>query len=105
MRLDQTTLSGGRYECGAAIPAAQTSAHDSSESQGARSAQGRSAGVNEQDVERALQLAREHCAFIDELLTAHGCADHLRNVVRFHYSSAFVHGYKHAIDDLTGGDV
>ena len=48
---------------------------------------------------RAEQLATAHWNYIFELLTAHNVDDNTIAVAEFHYKSAAVHFYKHAIED------
>lgn len=50
-------------------------------------------------VSRAETLAARHWAFIGDLLTIHGIPDERIVEIEFHYTSAFVHGYKHGIID------
>lgn len=52
---------------------------------------------------RAKDLARAHWSYIEGILKAH---DHVERTVvtaRYHYLTAFEHGYKHAIEDAESG--
>ena len=53
----------------------------------------------EQHMKRANELASDHWGYIYSLLAAHQINQGTIDIVRFHYLSAFVHGYKHAIED------
>lgn len=44
------------------------------------------------------QLAEEHWGYIEALLKAHEEEYNIKQI-EFHYKSAFIHGYKHAIED------
>ena len=49
--------------------------------------------------DRAKQLSREHWAYIRRLLKAHKLSAFIIKLIGFHYRTAFIHGYKHAIED------
>ncbi len=51
------------------------------------------------DMNRAKQLASEHWSYIAGLLTVHGMTDNEIAQCAYHYQTAFVHGYKHAVED------
>lgn len=44
------------------------------------------------------QLADEHWGYIEALLKAHEEEYNIKQI-EFHYKSAFIHGYKHAMED------
>lgn len=47
------------------------------------------------------KLAEEHWNYIEELLKTHNQYDSEESeVYKFHYISAFVHGYRHAMQDF-----
>lgn len=45
-------------------------------------------------------LARQHWAYVESVLKAHQVHNTVVEVCGHHYRTAFVHGYKHAIEDL-----
>lgn len=45
------------------------------------------------------QLADEHWGYIVGLLEAHEEDNKLIDQIGFHYKSAFIHGYKHAMEE------
>lgn len=51
------------------------------------------------------ELARAHWGYIEGLLQAHGTDQDWMRVIEYHYITAFVHGYKHALEDVSNGDV
>jgi len=51
-------------------------------------------------MKRANKLAEAHWAYIEALLSAHEQGEPVLNMVKFHYVSAFEHGYKHALEDV-----
>ena len=50
---------------------------------------------------RAKKLAEEHWRYVGDLLLTHGEPEHNVNVIGWHYKAAFIHGYKHAMEDAT----
>ncbi len=50
--------------------------------------------------ERADELADAHWGYIKEVLQAHDVDEGEIQRIGFHWQSAFVHGYKHAQEDL-----
>jgi len=48
---------------------------------------------------RGKELAREHASFIRSLLQTHGEDPKTLDKLMFHYTTAFVHGYKHGLED------
>lgn len=50
------------------------------------------------EIEHAVTLADDHWSYINRLLDAHGASEETRQVVGFHYKSAFVHGFKHGCE-------
>lgn len=54
-----------------------------------------------QTQDRAQALAESHWEYINELLRIHdGIDDETIRMCQFHYKSAFVHGYKHGVEDM-----
>ncbi len=47
-----------------------------------------------------MELAEAHWAYVEELLRTHQCDELTLQLCRFHYVSAFNHGYKHGIEEL-----
>lgn len=47
------------------------------------------------NIEKAKKLAQEHWSYLERLLLTHHVSSDIINIVKFHYKSAFVHGYKH----------
>ena len=50
-------------------------------------------------MDRALQLVEDHWNYIQGLLKSHRCEEDTIRIVDFHYKTAFMHGYKHGIED------
>jgi len=48
---------------------------------------------------RAEPLAEEHWSYISDLLGVHDVGDEMIEAIRFHYIRAFIHGYKHGLED------
>lgn len=46
------------------------------------------------------KLVDDHWAYVENLLFAHAISKNEMDIAEFHYKSAFVHGYKHALEDL-----
>jgi len=53
-------------------------------------------------LEKARELAEAHWSFIEELLKTHGESEEVIRKCEFHYKSAFIHGFKHALNFLKG---
>ena len=51
-------------------------------------------------MERGKELAEMHWNYIKELLQSHNEESEIISLVEFHYKTAFIHGYKHAIEDM-----
>ncbi len=49
----------------------------------------------------AEQLAQEHADWLAEMLRVHGVPEEMVSQIKFHYHSAFVHGFKHAVAWMT----
>lgn len=49
--------------------------------------------------ERAAELAEAHWGYVSDLLNAHDLPARDIETIGFHYRSAFIHGYKHAVED------
>jgi len=56
-------------------------------------------------VDRAESLAEEHWSYISELLGIHKTDDEMIEAIRFHYIAAFIHGYKHGVEDSKNRDI
>ena len=57
--------------------------------------------MNKEEMDNRRQdLANDHWAYIEELLTAHGEDVEKVSVAEFHYKEAFKHGYKHCWEDM-----
>jgi len=52
---------------------------------------------------RAKELAEAHWGYVRGILEAHGIEEKKMKEVAYHYPTAFVHGYKHAIEDFEEG--
>ena len=50
-------------------------------------------------MDRGEVLADAHWGYIKSLIQAHGVDDETIELCGFHYKSAFIHGYKHGIED------
>lgn len=50
--------------------------------------------------DRAEQLAQAHWGYIEGLLLAHNLTQAEVDAAAYHYTTAFVHGYKHAMEDV-----
>ena len=48
---------------------------------------------------RAEELAQAHWDYIESLLKAHEVIAEEIQTAEFHYISAFIHGYKHGVED------
>ena len=46
------------------------------------------------------KLVDDHWSYIRDLLKAHGINKELIKMSKFHYKTAFIHGYKHAKEEL-----
>lgn len=51
---------------------------------------------------KAEDLALAHWNYVRDVLTTHGLDERLIDAVGFHYQTAFIHGYKHAKEDMDG---
>ena len=49
------------------------------------------------DVEK---LAYDHWSYISGLLHAHGEEEYVIQKIGYHYVTAFIHGYKHAVEEI-----
>jgi len=56
-------------------------------------------------LERAKELAKAHWHFIHGLLIAHNTRAEEVLRIKFHYQSALIHGYKHALEDIKSKEV
>ena len=48
---------------------------------------------------KAEELAQAHWGYIESLLKIHSVLDEKIKMVEFHYKTAFIHGYKHGVED------
>jgi pantothenate kinase len=44
------------------------------------------------------QLAEQHWSYVESVLKSHGESAEIMEKCGFHYKTAFLHGYKHAIE-------
>lgn len=51
---------------------------------------------------RGKELANAHWEYISGLLDAHGTPAGTIALIEYHYTTAFVHGYKHGQEDVNG---
>ena len=47
------------------------------------------------------QLADEHWEYVENLLAVHGETEEVTSKIGWHYRTAFVHGFKHAMEITT----
>jgi 1,6-anhydro-N-acetylmuramate kinase len=52
-------------------------------------------------LKHAEELANAHWAYVKQVLENAGVEQQVIEQIGFHYRTAFVHGYKHAIEDMT----
>lgn len=52
------------------------------------------------DLSTAKKLAEDHWSYIEGILIAHDQDMPILKICHYHYVTAFVHGYKHAIEDM-----
>ncbi len=52
---------------------------------------------------RVKKLANDHWSHIEGVLIAHGQTGFVIDVCKYHYLTAFLRGYKHAIEDSDAG--
>jgi len=52
------------------------------------------------NLSRAKELADQHADYICKLLHSHNVDETIIKVVKFHYKTAFINGYKHCLEDL-----
>jgi len=46
------------------------------------------------------QLAHEHWEYIEKVLRTAGETEEVIRKIKFHYITAFIHGYKHAVEEI-----
>jgi len=46
------------------------------------------------------QLANEHWEYIEKVLRTAGETEEVIRKIKFHYITAFIHGYKHAVEEI-----
>lgn len=56
--------------------------------------------ATEKILDRSNTLANDHWGYIEGLLRAHTESDTIITAIKYHYLTAFVHGYKHALEDV-----
>lgn len=44
------------------------------------------------------ELADKHWSYIESLLATHGTDAQSLQLIKFHYTTAFVHGFKHGVE-------
>lgn len=54
---------------------------------------------------KIIELSEKHWSYINELLLAHGEKIRTIDKCKFHYISAFIHGWKHAKEDQTRTEI
>lgn len=47
-----------------------------------------------------MQIAEDHWSYIEKLLEAHNEPEISLEKIKFHYISAFIHGYKHGVESV-----
>jgi hypothetical protein len=52
------------------------------------------------DTKKAAKLAADHWAYVRSMLLSHGEAHGVVTRCGFHYKAAFVHGWKHAMEEV-----
>ena len=50
---------------------------------------------------RTEELAKAHWDYIEKLLITHDVMGEERNIIGFHYKTAFIHGYKHGVEYIS----
>jgi len=50
-----------------------------------------------ENTEKVIELAEAHWKYVEAVLEAHNV--HNVDEIGFHYKSAFIHGYKHGVED------
>jgi hypothetical protein len=48
---------------------------------------------------KATELAEAHWSYVEETLKVHGIVDVQVKIIKHHYVSAMIHGYKHGRED------
>ena len=57
-------------------------------------------------MEGAEKLANDHWSYVEQVITIGNktewdkSAKNILNVIKFHYISAFIHGFKHGVEEL-----
>lgn len=51
-------------------------------------------------VPKGHKLASDHWNYIEGILKAHDLDDKYIKTIEYHYKTAFIHGYKHAMEDF-----
>ncbi len=49
---------------------------------------------------KSTKLAKEHWEYISKVLKIHQTDKALISIIELHYTTAFIHGYKHGQEDL-----
>lgn len=58
--------------------------------------------MNPETEARANSLAEAHWQYIEGILAVHNVTIAVIAACGYHYKTAFVHGYKHALEDIAG---
>jgi len=53
----------------------------------------------EMNLDKAQELADAHWSYVENLLRAHNVYEEDIKIAKFNYISAFMHGWKHALED------
>ena len=57
-------------------------------------------GGNGKMTTEAEALAKAHWSYVEEVLTVAGVSPPVIKACEFHYTSAFIHGYKHGVESM-----
>lgn len=49
---------------------------------------------------KSIKLAKEHWEYISKVLKIHQLDKALISIIELHYTTSFIHGYKHGQEDL-----
>ena len=56
------------------------------------------------DGKQLAKLAKDHWEYVEELLIAHGEKNEDIELIGFHYRTAFIHGFKHGVEETKGAE-
>ena len=54
--------------------------------------------MNDEELKEAEQLAKDHWEYLSGLLQAHRICYEEKAIAEYHYKTAFIHGFKHALE-------